>query len=722
MMAGNAYSLPTQGPLPRPPSPVPNNNGGLFVPSSFGAALTTSGPEFSAKAFAQSERVKMLEYREQFYKCTQHDWKVWNFNGQMIRPGPPTSQPMLSAMPSPQYVPLEMRRPLSPYRIAKVIVSSFTGLLFGYGHWPVIATNDPVAQDFATAIATESNLESVMIRARNLGGSVGTVGLSWKFVDGSPRVTPHNGKHLHVHSWADRDALIPEHVTEIYRYPRDEYDRDKKQVVRRYYWFRRDWTPTADVQFLEVEDGKDDPVWTIDESRSFEHNDCYCHFVWVQNLPEDDATSSDGSSDYPDLYENFNSIDTLNSVTVRGANLNLDPTLKLKMDPQVVSRFGVSKGSDNALVVGKDGDASYMELSGSSMAAGVQLFNNQRSMILEIAQCVIPDPNTITAAGTSSVALKIVFGPMLAKCSLMRTQYGKAIGSLLTQMIDSAKSRYESNEVEVDFEPDPDGNLREVSRPIRYFLKLPPRIEKEQVVDPHTGLPTGEETIVEVDRSPGKGGPVRVEWGDFFASTAADDQATVQTISTATGGKPVISRRSAVAVVARHFGLDPDREYDDILIEDRAAHQAEAAMYPSIGGEVMPDQPADQPMLDPAAEPPAPDQPTDSLNPVGADQSQKLELTATDLATIVSVNEGRKSIGLGALLSPNGQVDPDGDLTIAEFSAKRKAKGEITGEAAGEALNPKPPPTPSQTPLGAPLPPQPPVGLHQPKPPPQTGA
>ena len=718
---GNVYSLPTQAGLQPGAQPVPAAGGKVFFPSSFGAGFTTSGPEFSAKSFICSERYRELEYRERFYRSTQHDWKTWNFNGQMIRPGPPTSQPLLSAQQSPQYIPLELRRPNAPYRLPKVIVASFTGLLFGYGHWPVLTNPDPVTQDFATALAAAANLESVMIRARNIGGSVGTVGLSWKFVDGKPHATPHNGKHLHVHSWVDRDECVPEHVTEVYQYPRDVYDPEKRAVVRKLFWFRRDWTPDADIQFAEVEVGDDGPQWIVDETRSFEHGDGFCHFVWVQNLPEDDATSVDGAVDYADLYENFNAIDTLNSVTMRGANLNLDPTLKLKMDPQYVNRFGVKKGSDNALAVGKDGDASYMELSGASMSVGIQLFNNQRGAILEVAQCVIPDPNTITAAGTSSVALKIVFAPMLAKTSLLRTQYGRAIGRLISQMVESARRRYNADEVEQDFEPDGDGNLHEVQRPVKYFLHLPPRIEHEPDIDPATGAATGEVRVRQIEREPGAGGEVIVEWGDFFEATAADDQAVVTTMSTAAGGKPVVSRRTAVGLIARRFGIDPAREYDQVVEEDKLARKADAAMYPGAGGEVAPDGSAAQPQPD-GTQPPTEDRssvPTDDgqLNPVGAEQTQTLELTASDLASIVSVNEGRKSIGLGALLLPNGQPDPDGDLTIAEFAAKREAKGAAVGEGQGEALAPKPP-QPPPAPVGSPAVAAPPAApAAQPKPP-----
>ena len=50
-----------------------------------------------------------------------------------------------------------------------------------------------------------------------------------------------------------------------------------------------------------------------------------------------------------------------------------------------------------------------------------------------------------------------------------------------------------------------------------------------------------------------------------------------------------------------------------------------------------------------------------------------IALAPTDLARVVSVNEARASAGLGALALPDGEPDPDGNLTVEEFAAKKAA-------------------------------------------------
>ena len=71
------------------------------------------------------------------------------------------------------------------------------------------------------------------------------------------------------------------------------------------------------------------------------------------------------------------------------------------------------------------------------------------------------------------------------------------------------------------------------------------------------------------------------------------------------------------------------------------------------------------------------------------DDDAPVALTGTDLATCFTVNEVRGN-KKGPLKLPDGTIDPDGFLTVAEFKAKRIAAGTVTGAAEGkdEATDP----------------------------------
>lgn len=534
---------------------------------------------FRARTFINSQRYKDLDRRRSYFDCSQHDFKQFDFEGRVISSGGGISatQPLLSSEKFSSYVPLRSRRPSAPYRIARVIVKSFTNMVFGEGRFPTFRVEgDTDTQDFVQTLVRTMHMPTKMIQARNIGGSVGTVGLSHCFIEGKPRLEVHNGRDLYVHEWADRSQCLPRHVTELFQLPTDEFDVQKQKYVRNMYWYRRDWTPNVDVVFVPVKDepGKT-PIWIPDLSKSEEHNDGLIHFAWIQNQPSDDI---DGLPDYEGLYENFDTVDLLLSVITRGATLNLDPTLKLKMDPDIVNRMGVKKGSDNALVVGEEGDAEYLELAGTSIEAGIKLFEAKRRAILEVSECVIPNPDEITANGTSSVAMKMLYAPMLGACDLLREQYSKGMIQVLEPQVTIARAASRSTVTIYDAE----GNEQEAER----HVMLPPRVEHEPETD-DDGNPTGEQTTKQVERTPGEGGEIEPQWGPYFMPTPTDQQNTVTTLSTAVGAQPIMSTQTATEIVMTVFNRSPTDELAKVAAEKKQQSDQQASMLQqNLGGQV----------------------------------------------------------------------------------------------------------------------------------------
>lgn len=554
------------------------------------------------------------------HNCSQHDAKIYDFDGRVIG-GTKATQPLISTEKSPIYIPMKMRRPSAPYRMGKIIVDSFTNLLFGENRFPHLRVNgDETTQDFVQTISRVARLPMQMIRARCLGGSMGTVGLSWCFHHGTPRFEVHNAKNLYVHSWLDRVQLLPRHVTEVYLFYKVKWD--GKAFNKVFYWFRRDWTPEGDFVFTDVPfvQGKE-PNWEVDEELSNHHGDGVVHFEWIQNFPTDEI---DGLPDYDGLYEQFDVLDVLNSVVTRGAILNLDPTLKIKMDRDEVNRFGLRKGSDNALITGKDGDASYMELSGTSIEAGLKLVESLRRSILETAQAIVPDPSEVASQGVSSVTIKALFTPMLAKADVLREQYSSPMKRALENMTEVARRKImapvDQQLLSEQGEPMVDPQTGQpITEPVQFVLNIPPRYEKQPqqqpAVDPMTGQPqmqpaapdpmTGmppvdaygqplmepvmEVIVVEVPvpRMPGQGGELEPQWPPYFAPTFADQTALVAAMQIAAGGKPFISVETATDVVSAAFGVDPVQEKKRLADQGQTDGAAQAAMFPpGAGGEV----------------------------------------------------------------------------------------------------------------------------------------
>lgn len=677
-----------------------DGKGRLVVPSEFGLADTTFGLDaehlnsaYDAVEYFGGERAAELEWRGRFYSGTQHDLRPFDDSGRMIGPkergGFAGQQQFLAAQDDPGYIPISARRPGSPYRVARVIVKSFTGLVYGMNRWPQVRSTDPDTQAFGEAIVKAANLANRFVKARNIAGKCGTAMLSWYFADGKPRVRVHGGRFCTVLKWKDVDALVPSHVTELYQ---TTATRQTKDGVERYFvWVRRDWTEEADIGFLPVEATGENPTrWEVDPDRTIHHGDGECHVAWLINFDDDDDPGSyDGMPDYDSLYESLTSIDELNSTNVRGVLKNIDPTLVLKVESAEFKRPGmvVQKGSEHALTVGNQGGAEYLTIPADVVQAGKTLIEMLRQQTLEGAQCVIPDPDKVAAAGSSSVALKMMYAVSINQADLLRETNGRCITLILEQMQRSARRLMGTAASEPDVvdevlveepqqdtdlpptEPDdaevfenedlPPENQDPEYTAVQYFFDLPDRVETEAVVGPD-GKPTGETTQKLTPIRPGEGA-FTLEWGDYFPPTATDKQAQAQAVATAAGGKPVLSQQSATEIAATMWNKDPQEEVARMAAERQTDFHEQQGMFPAPDGAA-----------------PAP-----AIEPPGGDGESIF--TATDKAAAYTVNEERAKTGKGPLLGLDGQPDPDANLTLEEFRAKKTAQGDVTGTAEAEA-------------------------------------
>jgi len=666
-------------------------------------------------------RFARLDRSQSFFECTQHDHKRVAWDGALIGGDgiAGATQPLLGG-----YVPLRQRRPSSPYRLAKVIVAAFTERLLGDERFPeLLVAGDDKSQDYVQALSKACELPSRMVHARDLGGATGTACLSWAYVDGRPSVQVHNAKNVTVHAWEDRGHYVPRHVTEAYKYEVQEYDHEKRKVVGVEYWYRRDWTRDAEIVFqpVRVRSGVR-PLFVPDLGQSCLHNDGICHFVWIPNTPSEGV---DGKSDYDGLHDNFDTLDILASVLARGGILNLDPTLVLKMDPDLLNMAGVQKGSDQSLAVGEEGDAKYLELAGTSIKAGIDLFNQKRATTLEVAQCVLPDPDKVAAGSVSSVALKVVYAPMLGRVGVLRGQYGPGIRRLLEPMLTVARQASRSTVIYFG----EDGSQSEE----RLVVDLPPKVDE----DPQTG----KSTAVELD--PGDGTIVDTAWGPHFPPTPAEQQAVLTTLSTAVGGAAFMSTQSACEIAMEMFGRDGGSEWRQFMSQLAGAKQEQNQMFAdtsgAMGGAVAHtmELPSGAKIQRKYAPPVAPSSSSSSSSDSesqdeDANAGGHVAVTPAAASAIVTVNEARESMGLPSMDGPDGQ------LSLAAFQSKyavpiakaaNAALGKVGTSPAGAAPGGPPgasgPPKPGLPGAGPPKPPAPPgappphpAAAVPPKPPP----
>ena len=658
------------------------SNGTIYAVSSFGVDGTTFGPDFDPGAVIDSERCRGLRFKNRYAANRQHDHKSYDSQGRFRKPGKvELTQPLIGGSLPSHYVPMDQRRPCSPYRLSRTIVRRFSSLVFGHGHFPTVRVpGDSDAEDFVAALIEAQDLPTIMLRARNKGGGCGTAVISWRFWEGTVKARVHDADSIVVHAWADREELLVEHASELKRVVRQEYDSRKREMVSSTYWQRRDWTPIADIAFLERADDGKQTDWIVDEDNTFVHGDGETHLVWIQNQPPDEEDEpADGVADCDGLWESLDSIDTLSTVLNTGTIRNLDPTLVLKLNPEMLKDPIVRKGSDNALKVGESGDAKYLELAGTAATAGLALRDKERSQVLEVAQCVVADPDQVAAAGTSGVAIRLIYAPMCSQGDVLRSQYGRrGILRLLGQQLRSARRFYPQQdaagewvypEEKVEDEGVVEGETAtEKTRPVEYFLELPPRPEEEDVLDAD-GKPTGDRSITFVDRHPGTSDALLIEWPDYFEPTAADRKAETDELMSATGAKPVMSQRTAVEIVASSRGRDPAEEQRRIDEEREKETASREAMFGGGSGGEVDDAGA----------------PVDGTQPVGGKPAAAAPMSAQTMELIYTVNQLLAKNGDPPLLKADGTPDPDGKLPAVLFRAKMSAAGTEAGKLVGQA-------------------------------------
>lgn len=508
---------------------------------------------------------------EAHLRGTQHAHKSYDWEANLRMAGS-------DGIPVHGYVSHRKRRPCVSLRLGKVITKRLTTMVCGHDRFPTICIEgDPIAEDYVRELAKASKLRTKMIQARNKGGAAGSVVLSWGFANGKPVITVHSAALVEVLEWADYEARVPARVLKIYDHQQPVMK--DGQRTSETFWFVKYWDENIEITWRAVpEETAKDPAWVSWPHETVVHNLGQCPVVWVQNIPDDEDV--DGQSDADGQHEDLDEIDRLASATERGTIANVDPTLVIK-DKKGKDEAIVRKGSGQ--VIYSPQGAEYLELNGTAVEASSKLLQTLQQHELDEAEVVLLDPEKVSGLGMSAAALMTVFAPMLAKCDLLRDQYGEAMVDILKAMLEASRRLREVKTAE-------DGT-QSWSR-----VELAPRIERVKTTEENED---GEEVEIETDevreveREPGTSSNITLKWPPYFPATWADKQAAITAVTTATK-KPVLSRLTAVTSIASAFDIeDPQAEVD--AIEDEEEDAAEKARSMLEAGAPIVDTTATEP-------------------------------------------------------------------------------------------------------------------------------
>lgn len=528
--------------------------------------------------------------------------------------------------------PIKFRRPSTPYHLRKVIVDRFTGLLFTERRHPQIrVVDDPRTEDYVRTLVDVARLWPAMILARTYGGAMGTVCAGFQFLDGKPAIEVHDPRWC-VPEFEDRHTLKLASLEKKYMFPVDERDPETGAWRQVPYWYRRIIDAERDVLFVPVPVSDAAPVWEVE--REVVHGLGFCPVVWAQNLPVQDDV--DGDPDCLAIDDLCDQIDALLSQAAQGVLANSDPTLLIVTDAELES---IRKGSRNAIKLPSGGSAQYMELSGTGPKAALELADRLREMALEVAQCVLDQPETAQVTATQ---VERRFASMLSKAAILREQYGeRLVKPLIEMMLKGARSLAKPRVV--------DGVL------VRQTLQLPMKVQ-----------PNGDGTVKRAARELGEGGILELVWGPYFAPTLEDAQKAAQSATLAKSGG-LLDSAHAIAFVAPYFNVE-----DVTAISEKIKAESAEALA-GIDAGIMDGLTVPAPEVPPEGM--AEEAPLFADEGGGPVEAPPLAETALNGAQVSSLLEVISSVGEGKLPRASGV-----EIIAQAFSLPRETAERMMGE------------------------------------------
>ncbi len=566
-----------------------------FGGSAFPRSLEIREFLYKNAALGQTSRFRRLERLDCFSKCLEYQHQTVGWDGTDADAYETISHQV--ALPHGFTQPMDEsgarvaeKRPTAPARLCPTVINRFTGLLFSKSRTPkVTVEGDPEADDFLTEVWRKARFWRTMYQARTLGGAMGSCLVTVHLRRGRFSYRAHSSKTVQDVVWEDPDLKIPAGVLIQYPFTQEleVFDDKTGQPTGRTkdvtYLYRRIIDQEMDITFKPAEiQGNRLPSMEIDEYQTYRHGLGRFPGTWIFNLPSDDEL--DGIPDCDGAYQMFDTIDRQTAQSNSGLMANQDPTLVISRDrKEEMAGVPLRKGSDNALNVGMGGSASYLEIGGTGIGEARAFVKDLKKTAMDLVQCILTDPEKISGAAQSALAIELIYEPMLEKADRFREQYGEAIVELGEVTLEMAR-HWKRQEPYEGTPPRP-----------RPEFHLAPRIEE---VDANPDSPDPEAGVIrrEIVRTPGEGGVLSLAWGPYFALTPTDVNTKIGNVATAYAAR-LIDQETAVKKIAPLLDVE---DAEGLLRRVREEAEEREATAAERGGFGLYPEPA------PAEEPPFP--------------------------------------------------------------------------------------------------------------------
>jgi hypothetical protein len=550
-----------------------------------GAALRSIGDLLRSPEYVEAERL------QSYFDGTQYDGLPFNWDGSLAFESGAAGAHARPVRLDDYVPPLSQRRPPANYPIGRTITRRLTNMLLGEGRFPAVKVDDdPDSEDFLAGVIDATEFKEKMKQARDIAGSARSAWMSWGYMAGAPRVEVHNPRSICVLEWADAAEGVPLHVLKFWSTDQKSVGRGGKLEIKPV-WYAREWKgPKVDPSGVRADGyeaiyryvpgnpnapggGLSAAYWervgtavAIDE----------CPLAWFANvLSLDSPTVSRG--DYEGEEGLIDSLNITLNATINGVAINADPTLCIDLpEGHPATGSEVKKGGYNTIF----GRASYLEISGSSVGAGMGAADRVRALVFEGADVAMLDPEKLVGV-QSGAAMRQLFIATTQQCDSLRVTTGKGGTRVLSGLLRLAQRLEASPPKEIALTDPITGSpmLGPAGEPVLVQVrgtefKIPPRVTTSGA-----STPNGKSEKIEAitPRKPGRGSLVRLEWPQYFEDTPQDESARLDVIQKANGALPIVSPRTGIEMGKKITHVENvDKELADIIEGERQLADARA--------------------------------------------------------------------------------------------------------------------------------------------------
>lgn len=351
-------------------------------------------------------RTEQLDILDQYYNNTQYDdlqdWKDCEATG--------------------EHVPLRNKKPRLIFPFAKVLACRLASKLVGQNTYPTLSIeDDPDTEEFLKIISKSSFLRPKFLDVAKLMVGYSSAFARFKIVAGSPKMEVFNSKWCHP-KFDDSGELEEVRIQYVFKDPLD-LDRKGTPIEK---WFKLMLTKTTDTLFDNpiFKAGQEPPFQTVE---SVNHDFGFVQGEWFRT--SDDLHSPDGNMIVWDLLSFIDSLNYNLSQSDRAAAYGVDPQVVIKgLDEDEITEL--IKSSTKAWMMGRDGDAKFLEVSGSGLQRSAEQRDDTIQRIQDIARIVFLDPEKIVGSAQSAKAMEVLHGPMVELINELRPWMEKGIISI----------------------------------------------------------------------------------------------------------------------------------------------------------------------------------------------------------------------------------------------------------------------------------------------------